>query len=376
MVTLVGEPGRGVRARGRIPVAEARRERVVEPVAVGREPLRQPRRQVVLHPRVVAREVLAIAVAHVGLPRADEPPGIPDRRGATVGGLECRSRLVAVVGRSRRQQRDLAGGELVVAHVLQRLEHVALGVELQRGSRQRQLRVTGPAVLLVGRRVGDDAGDVVLGHRRAHVAVDQVQQIARRAEHARLGHRLADLLDRVEHRGHAVRQRRPADTGDLHVLEALVGEPRRERLRPGALRDVVIGLDLARGREARDADQPVGAELLGVADLDRRPGRRALHLHRPPPRALLAGVPHVDTLLRLGHRARPEVPDQARALVLLRGQPARRAGHGAGRRPGAGVEARRVPVRTARGERRTSRRGSGCRSGSAPRRSFATSHRT
>ena len=161
-------PDRARRAGRRVPVAEARRERVGVAVAVGREPLRQPRRQVVLHrPGRSAREVLAVAVAQVGLPR-DRRTSRRPRSGSpcALAGLNagpprsrswpCRARA-ACTSPVARWSSTMSCSDL---------EYVALGVELQRRGRRRQLRVARPAVLLVRRRVGDDAADVVLGDRR------------------------------------------------------------------------------------------------------------------------------------------------------------------------------------------------------------------
>ena len=162
---------------------------------------------------------------------------------------------------------------------------------------------------------------------------------------AGLAHRLADLLHRVD--GHAVDAGAAAAVAadardDLHVLEALVREPRRERLRPGALGDVVVGLDLARRREAGDADQPVRAELLGVADLDRRAGGRAADLDRRPAGALLAGVPHVHAAGAARARARPGTcrsatcaRRSARAACRPGRSTVRAAAHAAASKPGA-----------------------------------------
>jgi hypothetical protein len=62
---------------------------------------------------------------------------------------------------ARRDERDITGLQFVIHEILDELLEQPLRVERQRRGRRGELGISGPAVLLIGRRVRDNRADVV-----------------------------------------------------------------------------------------------------------------------------------------------------------------------------------------------------------------------
>src|SRR5258708_5971979 len=146
-------PAGGLLARS-VTAIPARPER-----AVATGPARDPVVEVRAHRGIRRLERALTPVPPVRLIWYDEPERLPRRcRAAAAIRLECGLTDVTVVLVARREQRHLARRALRVAHVLKQLRVQPPHVEHDRRRARRELRVPRPRILLVDRRVRDDAG--------------------------------------------------------------------------------------------------------------------------------------------------------------------------------------------------------------------------
>ena len=227
---------------------------------------------------VVRREDVPVAVALVHPPRNQHVRRIPRRR------LAGPPQPPAVV---RRDARHEAVRALTVPDVAQPLLVEPPHVELEHVGLGHQLRVAGPAVLLVHRRVGGDAVGVVENGAPGQVTHRLEQRLGARpvSDRGEVGvdDPAVEVLD----------GRRAGPAGHLDVLEALVGVARLPLLGLGAPGEhVLVGLEAAGDETVGGHEVAGGVQRFAVAQGDLG-AARALHTDPRPARDVARQVKHV-----------------------------------------------------------------------------------